>query len=51
MKIKNILWHIKNFQKYIIAHQYMPLQKPSSLPPTHLMYDPYYDIVINKILL
>ena len=41
---KNISWHIKNFEKYFMAHQYMPKifngphKNPTALPPTNLMY-------------
>ena len=49
MKIKqeNILWPIKNFGKYFMAHQYMTkifheLHKdPPARPPMYLMDDPY----------
>ena len=42
---ENILWPIKNLEKYFMAHQYipkyfMPPEKPSDPPPTYLMYCP-----------
>ena len=47
MKIQeNILWPIKSFEKYFMAHQYMPKifhdphKNPLALPPTYLMYGP-----------
>ena len=40
---KNISWPIKNFEKYFMAHQYMPKifhdphKNLPALPPTYLM--------------
>ena len=42
--MKNILRPIKYFQKYFMAHEYMPkifhdpCKNPLALPPTYLMY-------------
>ena len=43
---KNILWPIKKFQKYFMAHQYLAnifhdsSKNPPAFPPTSLMYGP-----------
>ena len=43
------MWPIKNFEKYLMAHQYMPKifhgphkNPPPPLPPTYLIYGPLY---------
>ena len=46
INIKNILWPIKNFEKFFMAHQYMPKifhgphKNPPDPRPTYLMYSP-----------
>ena len=43
---KNILWSIKKFEKYFMAHQYTPKifhdphRNPPVSPPTYLIYGP-----------
>ena len=43
---ENILWPIKNFEKYFMVHQYLPKlfhdphKNPPAAPPTFLMYGP-----------
>ena len=49
-KIENILWPVKNFERYFMAHQYMPKlshdpHKNSLAPsPTYLMYGPLIEL-------